>query len=93
MEAMVEEVTGVKVVSMHHDISTASSEELIAFTLAEAPLSEAPADNVAKDFVGVSRQRRAVTTQCVSLHTRQVHPTGLEPVTFGSVDRCSIQLS
>ena len=38
MEAMVEEVTGVKVLSLHHDISTVSGEELVAFTLAEAPL-------------------------------------------------------
>src|SRR5271157_3254345 len=29
MEAMVEKVTGVKVVSMHHDISTLSGEEVI----------------------------------------------------------------
>ena len=37
MEAMVQEVTGVKVLSMHHDISTMTGEELVAFVLAEAP--------------------------------------------------------
>ena len=37
MEKMVQEVTGVKVLSLHHDISTATGEELILFTLAEAP--------------------------------------------------------
>ena len=38
MEAMVQEVTGVKVLSLHHDISTTSGEEVVLFTLAEAPL-------------------------------------------------------
>ena len=37
MEAMVEKVTGVKVVTMHHDISTVTGEEVILFTLAESP--------------------------------------------------------
>jgi uncharacterized protein YbcI len=37
MEAMVEEVTGAKVVSMHHDISTTTAEEVVVFTLAESP--------------------------------------------------------
>jgi uncharacterized protein YbcI len=37
MEAMVEEVSGVKVVSLHHDISTATGEEVVVFTLAEPP--------------------------------------------------------
>ena len=37
MEAMVQEITGVKVVSLHHDISTVTGEELILFTLAAAP--------------------------------------------------------
>ncbi len=37
MEAMVHEVTGVKVVSLHHDISTLTGEELVLFTLAESP--------------------------------------------------------
>lgn len=37
MEAMVEEVTGVKVVSLHHDISTVSGEEVVLFTLATPP--------------------------------------------------------
>lgn len=38
METMVEEVTGVKVMSLHHDISTRSGEEIIVFTLDEAPV-------------------------------------------------------
>ena len=37
MEAMVEEATGRKVVSLHHDISTHTGEEVVLFTLAEAP--------------------------------------------------------
>jgi uncharacterized protein YbcI len=37
MEAMVETVTGAKVLSLHHDISTTTGEEIVVFTLAEAP--------------------------------------------------------
>lgn len=37
MEAMVEKVTGVKVMTMHHDISTMTGEEVILFTLARSP--------------------------------------------------------
>jgi uncharacterized protein YbcI len=37
MEAMVQEVTGSKVLSLHHDISTQTGEEVVLFTLAEAP--------------------------------------------------------
>jgi uncharacterized protein YbcI len=37
MEAMVEEVTGVKALTMHHDISTATGEEVVIFILAESP--------------------------------------------------------
>lgn len=38
MEAMIRDITGVPVVSMHHDISTVTGEEVVLFTLAEAPL-------------------------------------------------------
>jgi uncharacterized protein YbcI len=38
MEAMVQDITGVKVVSLHHDISTATGEEIVLFTLANSPL-------------------------------------------------------
>ena len=37
LEAMVQEVTGVKVLSLHHDISTVTGEEVVLFTLAESP--------------------------------------------------------
>ena len=38
MEAMVQDITGVKVLSLHHDISTATGEEVVIFTLGESPL-------------------------------------------------------
>jgi uncharacterized protein YbcI len=37
MEAMVQDVTGFRVVSLHHDISTTSGEEVVVFTLAAPP--------------------------------------------------------
>jgi uncharacterized protein YbcI len=37
MEAMILDVTGVKVLSLHHDISTVTGEEVVVFTLAAAP--------------------------------------------------------
>ena len=38
MEAMIEKATGVKIVSLHHDISTTTGEEIIIFTLAGSPI-------------------------------------------------------
>jgi uncharacterized protein YbcI len=37
LEVLIEEITGKKVVSLHHDISTISGEELVIFTLEQAP--------------------------------------------------------
>jgi uncharacterized protein YbcI len=37
LEAMVQEITAVKVLSLHHDISTITGEEVVVFTLSEAP--------------------------------------------------------
>jgi len=37
MQAMIEEITGAKVLSLHHDISTVTGEEVVLFTLAESP--------------------------------------------------------
>ena len=42
LEAMVKEITGVKVLSLHHDISTVTGEEVVLFTLVESPLFRAP---------------------------------------------------
>jgi uncharacterized protein YbcI len=38
MEAMVQQITGAKVLSLHHDISTVTGEEVVLFTLAVAPM-------------------------------------------------------
>ena len=37
MEKMVEEITGIKVLSLHHDISTSTGEEIVLFTLSKSP--------------------------------------------------------
>jgi uncharacterized protein YbcI len=38
LEAMIEDATGVKVLSLHHDISTVTGEEVVLFTLVSTPL-------------------------------------------------------
>jgi len=37
LETMIQEATGASVTSLHHDISTVTGEEVVLFTLAEAP--------------------------------------------------------
>ena len=37
LEAMVQEATGVKVLSLHHDVSTVIGEEVVLFTLSKPP--------------------------------------------------------
>ena len=37
MEAMVQGITGVKVLSLHHDISTVTGEKVVLFTLSQSP--------------------------------------------------------
>ena len=38
LEAMVHDATGVKALSLHHDISTVTGEEVVLFTLSQPPL-------------------------------------------------------
>ncbi|MBA3484098.1 MAG: DUF2294 family protein, partial [Pirellulales bacterium] len=37
LESLVHEVVGVKVLSLHHDISTVTGEEVVVFSLSGAP--------------------------------------------------------
>jgi uncharacterized protein YbcI len=38
VEKVIEEITGVKVLSLHHDISTTTGEKVLLLTLAESPV-------------------------------------------------------
>jgi uncharacterized protein YbcI len=42
LDALVQDVTGVKVLSLHHDISTVTGEEVLLFTLAGLPALREP---------------------------------------------------
>jgi uncharacterized protein YbcI len=37
LEAKIQEITGIKVTSMHHDISTVTGEKIVVFSLARPP--------------------------------------------------------
>jgi len=39
LEKMIEDITGIKPLSLHHDISTVTGEEVLIFTLATAPVT------------------------------------------------------
>ena len=41
MQTMIQEITQVEVVSLHHDISTLTGEEVVLFTLREPPATRA----------------------------------------------------
>jgi len=60
MEAMVQEITGVKVLSLHHDISTVTGEEVVLFTLVKSPLFRETKKRLATAHV--RRQRRNRTS-------------------------------
>jgi len=47
MEALIQEVTGIGVLSLHHDISTVTGEEVVLFTLAESPSCRQPKNRLA----------------------------------------------
>jgi uncharacterized protein YbcI len=52
---MIEEVTGVKVISLHHDISTITGEEVVLFALAELPVLRDTKKNSRSDYETVHR--------------------------------------
>lgn len=52
LDAVVEDITGTKALSLHHDISTLTGEEIVVFTLAEAyPEVAARLENVYRQYV------------------------------------------
>ena len=55
-------------------------------------LSATPKSLLLEPF-GSERHPLTLNVMPPQIEAGEVHPTGLEPVTFGSVDRCSIQLS
>jgi len=42
LEEIIRDITGVKPVSLHHDISTVTGEEIVIFTLADSPSCREP---------------------------------------------------
>ncbi len=55
MQALVQDISGVEVVSLHHDISTVTGEAFIVFTLAEPPVYR-QANKTESDFTTVARR-------------------------------------
>ncbi len=73
MEGMIEETTGAKVVSLHHDISTITAEEVVLFTLAESPLFR----ETKKKWQSYSCQKSCCCTTSLNNSSKVSSSTGL----------------
>ena len=62
LQVQIQEITGVKVVSLHHDISTVTGEAVVLFTLAESPFY-----GEAKKKQPCTARRRALG-RCIQRH-------------------------
>ncbi|ADB15879.1 conserved hypothetical protein [Pirellula staleyi DSM 6068] len=56
LETMIQEVTGTNVLSLHHDLSTVTGEEVLLFTLAEAPVCRQSRSNKVGSSLGTYKR-------------------------------------
>ena len=86
METMVQEITGVEVLTLHHDISTATGEEVILFTLAESPIPQCQ-EEIA--FSGYTVVESRGTSYCLSTPSSGVQSRVLKRVPGHSIRNSS----
>ena len=86
LESLVQEITGVKVRSMHHDISTVTGEEVVLFTLAESPDFRSSGPPAAAS-APLSRWPQLRITPSVTVAARVFHKRLIGPPKWGQSSR------